>query len=277
MAPLLRVYAYLDKELIGVFAKWKPHRVFCTTSADHSDQPGGEFVVKFCQGRDGAAAMVSEVLCRGFLALGGISVLEAYTVEVSKNFADSWNLAPPPPGPIEAGIYFGTKFEEAAMPGPPTDVGQLRTPQEVVDVWAFDTWFCNLDRAEYGNTLLMPAGNDGKWQVIASDQSDCFCGATAFSDGSWKSRMRTRQQQEEGILLPQAIFSSGQKASVNAAIQKVRVAKAGFGAAAAQVPEEWWHHAQLDPQEIEAMLSFRLEQLPRILRPEQWEIEYGSQ
>ncbi len=91
MSPLPRVFAYRDHEPTIDLARWKPHKVYCTLRADHADQPGVLFVVKFCQGRRGAAAMVSEVVCRALLSYGGLSVLEAFTVFASPNFSYSWN------------------------------------------------------------------------------------------------------------------------------------------------------------------------------------------
>src|SRR6202020_1280642 len=158
MSSLPRVFAYRDHEPTIDLARWKPHKVYCTQRVDHVDQPGVLFVVKFCQGRKGAAAMVAEVVCRALLSYGGQRVLEAFTVSASRNFSFSWNANSACPFPIVPGLYFGTRFRDDVESGPPTRVNMVHTIEDIVDLWAFDSWLCNLDRATEGNMLLQPSG-----------------------------------------------------------------------------------------------------------------------
>lgn len=154
MPPLPRVYAYRDHGPIMEAARWKPRKVYCTQEPDHSDQPGVLCVVKLCQGLEGAAAMISEVVCRGIFQSGGIRVLDAKLVHASENFASSWRSTPGMPFEICAGLYFGTTHRGDVIAGPPPAFADVREPQEIVDIWVFDSWVCNLDRTTEGNLLM---------------------------------------------------------------------------------------------------------------------------
>jgi len=53
-------------------------------------------------------------------------------------------------------------------------------PARLLHLWVLDTWFNNIDRELHGNTLLEVAR--GQFDLIAADQSDCFCGAKIADD-----------------------------------------------------------------------------------------------
>ena len=62
-------------------------------------------VVKFRQGQDGSAALISEVLCTQLLAPGGIQVLDARLVHVSPPFATSYVTKTEIPYTIKAKVF----------------------------------------------------------------------------------------------------------------------------------------------------------------------------
>ena len=80
---MITVYAYRDNGWMSRLTRWKPRRVYCTEDANHRDEPGIEHVVKFRQGKIGAAALISEVVCGGLLAAGGVPALDGRLVSVS--------------------------------------------------------------------------------------------------------------------------------------------------------------------------------------------------
>ena len=275
MPPLDRVYAYRDQESMGP-TRWAPRKVYCTRTPDHQDAPGTLHVVKFCQGKHGAAAMISEVLCRELYRAGGIAVLDAFVVCASSSFADSWNGTPGLPFKINPGLYFGTRYLDDVMPGPPIPYADLEDPGQLLDIWVFDSWVCNIDRPVLGNLLMTPLGRKTRWRLIASDQSDCFCGSELFSNGEWRERMRTRPQ-AACVKIPEAIADNGGTVAIQNRIEKARVALASFGAAVDQVPPDWWELAKINPEVIEEALLGRLDDLPRVLNVEQWgEFDYGQ-
>lgn len=137
-------------------ACWKPRRVFCTEQPDHRDEPGVEYVVKFRQGPVGTAALISEVLCGSLLAAGGIAVLEGVLVAVSGQFAASYATKVEIPFAIDEGLHFGTVLRMDVENGPPLRIDDLAQPRELVDLWAFDSWLCNIDRELDGNTFSLP-------------------------------------------------------------------------------------------------------------------------
>lgn len=269
MSPLPRVFAYRDSEPTIEFARWSPHKVYCTERADHSDGPGRLFVVKFCQGRQGAAAMVSEVVCRSLLHYGGLQVLDAFTVFTSADFSESWNSNSASPFRIATGLYFGTSYREDVESGPPPRVSMVHNVGEIVDLWAFDSWFCNLDRKNEGNALLQPSGQGRTFTLIAADQSDCFCGSGSFSSDEWRNRMVSRPS-SEGLFVPEAIALSGGRWRVQEAIERVRSAFGHFDEALEDVPAEWWANSCVEPEHIRSALQDRLNRLRQILRTDEW-------
>lgn len=105
---MITVYAYRDNGWMSRLTRWKPRRVYCTEDANHRDEPGIEHVVKFRQGKIGAAALISEVLCGGLLAAGGVPALDVRLVAVSPQFAASCATKTEIPYVIQAGLHFGT-------------------------------------------------------------------------------------------------------------------------------------------------------------------------
>ena len=47
-----------------------------TLRANHADEPGNLYVVKFLQGQTGAAALISEVICTSLYRLAGLATLD---------------------------------------------------------------------------------------------------------------------------------------------------------------------------------------------------------
>jgi hypothetical protein len=250
--------------------RWKAHKVFCTTTVEQPDTPGIAYVVKFCQGRHGAAAMISEVLCAGIYTAGGIETLQPVAVHASPSFAESWNQNADSQSTIEPGLYFGTLFREDVLPGPPTSATQVDNLGQLFDIWVFDCWVCNIDRSVLGNVLMTPT-RKGKWKMIAADQSDCFCGSSHFGSQDWQERMLGRGR-SEGVLVPECIAFHAGVVGLGPRIEKCRVAMRSFGAAVDQVPPQWWVNAGIDPAHVEDTLWQRLERLHQVLNIE----EYGE-
>lgn len=175
--PLLsRVYAYRDAGPMGP-TRWAPRRTVCTSTEDHSDLPGEIYVAKFCQGAHGAAAMISEVVCRELFRAGGLQVLEAVIVEASQTFASSWNKNNESEGPIVPGLYFGTVLIPNVYGGPIESLEQIESPRHLSLIWLFDCLICNIDRNVRGNLISLPKGSPPKLRIVPSDNSDCFCGS----------------------------------------------------------------------------------------------------
>ena len=264
------VYAYRDDGWMSRRTRWRPRRVLCTELADHSDKPGVTYVVKFRQGRVGTAALISELVCTKLLAAGGVLVLDPRLVHVSREFAASYVTKAEIPYTIEVGLHFGTVLLSAVEDGPPPNVEVVAEPQDVVDIWAFDSWFCNIDRNNHGN-LLLSGGEHGRFRLIAADQSDCFCGAGYFADGSWRKKFETSRPAETVQFWQAAIVNAGGVAALQSAVAKVRAASSRVDEAIAAVPPAWWKLAGVDPRLIKGALDARLRRLPDILRIEQWE------
>ncbi len=275
MPPLDTVYAYRDDRSMGP-TRWKARKIFCTENDQHQDAPGQAYVAKFCQGRDGAAAMISEVLCAAMYRAVGVRVLDPVVIHVLPSFAESWNGTSNPDQAIAAGPYFGTRYLHDVMAGPPTSAQQVDSLGDLLDIWVLDSWVCNIDRLVPGNVLLK-LGRNQKWQVIASDQSDCFCGASSFGRANWSEGFVARGA-SEGIFVTEAIAAASGRAGLQVRIEKCRQALQSFGAGVDQVPPEWWERAQIeDPEQIEQALNLRLDRMQQVLSVEHYgEFDYGQ-
>ena len=199
------VHAYRDNGWMSRLTRWKPRRVYCAEDANHRDEPGIEHVVKFRQGKIGAAALISEVLCGGLLAAGGVPALDGRLVAVSPHFAASCATKTEIPYVIQAGLHFGTVLRPDVENGPPFRIDDLADPQELVDLWAFDSWLCNIDRELEGN-ILLALSPDGRFRLVAADQSDCLGGSGRFADGSWITVMANAQSRGNASVLPACYF-----------------------------------------------------------------------
>lgn len=266
--------------------RWQPRKTVCTQTREHTDLPGVLHVVKFCQGQIGAAAMISEVICHELYRAGGMHVLDAVIVEASEAFATGWNETlgtglidgvPEPPIRIVAGSYFGTVYISGVYDGPLASIEDVEKPEHLVLIWVFDCLVCNIDRAVRGNLILMPWGKDRKFRLIAADHSDCFCGSTEFSTGTWRELMIQRTR-VGGVLVPEAIQASGGEDGLLLAIQTARYALGGgLGEAFDHVPQEWWNFAHILPEQVEETLWNRLDALPRLIDTGFWRGDrYGN-
>jgi hypothetical protein len=212
--------------------------------------------------------MISEVVCRELLQLGGVFVLDALIVEASASFSASWNATPDMPFPIEPGPYFGTIFRDDVMSGPPTRFATVQDAEHLLRIWVFDSWLCNVDRENEGNLLMVPASN-GTVRLIAADQSDCFCGSESFATGNWRERMSTRPP-SECPFVAEAIASAGGAPGLRGAIARAVQAFERIEDAFEKVPAEWWARSVIDSRDISEELAQRLVKLPTVLDVDKW-------
>jgi hypothetical protein len=260
---LQTVYADRDDGPMSLLSRWQPRRVFCTEHADHADRPGTLHVVKFRRGPVGTAALISEVVCGHLLEEGGLRVLDRRLVEVSDGLARAFNVNPDRPYEIEPGLHFGTVLRSDVVDGPPLELAELADPQELLDVWAFDTLFCTTDRAVTGN-LLLEHDAAGKAHLIPADQSDGFGGAGRFADGTWRNVLDGHAAAAT-VPFYQAAILQLKARGLEQAIDKVRRAAAHVEEALAQVPPSWWAQAGIDPQEVRDRLGHRSRRLSEFL------------
>jgi hypothetical protein len=268
------VYAYRDDGFMANWSKWKPRRVECTNTWDHQNRPGRMFVVKYAREREGCACVISELICTQLLSELGIQTLTPFIVEVSAGFAASCNFKSDFPYKISAGPHFGTLLETDVENGPPLALGNLSRPFDLVLLWVADTWMGNIDRENEGNTLLKPA-TGGKYQVIAADQSDCFCGTSRFCGANFPEALMNKGTASAPKVLLEAIYSTGRKTGVEDAIDRVRQVKAKIPNILSSVPRVWWKGSRIEPTQLAEALYARSERLTGIINPETWGVPDG--
>lgn len=257
-------------------SRWKPHRVLCTTARDHTDRPGTLYAVKFCNGRSGAAAMISEVVCAHLFRAANIATLDTVLVRVSESFAGSWNSAAPQHLINSGSSYFGTVYRTDVGNGPPSRMDQVENPQQLIDIWVMDSLVCNLDRETEGNALLVPVGNSGRFRIVAADQSDCFCGSESFCAEDFRQRMAARPS-SDGIFVADAIGIMGGRRVVGQSIDRAVNSLNQLDAAFALVPEEWWQLSEIQRRDVSLALRNRADRLAAIVNLAAWgELDYGE-
>jgi len=266
------VYGYRDDGAQTMLSRWKPRRVFCTSQPDHSDEPGNLYVVKFLQNQAGAAALISELICTSLYTLAGIRTLDSAIVHVSQAFADSYLTKVEIPYQILMGDHFGTVHRSDVETAQTLTYDQLAAPSEILRLWVFDTLVNNVDRDIYGNVLLSLTGaNTQQFSVIASDQSDCFCGAGVFCSEEFIRTMRRRGQARSVSFLPTVIFNSGGATAIRTEIANARDSLEHIPDILREVPTRWWDISRIAPNDIQDVLEFRARRLEAILNPDAWE------
>ncbi len=268
------VHAYRDDGPMSLPTKWKPRRVECTKNQNHQDLPGEMFVVKYARGAEGCACAISELVCTQLLKQVGIRTLKPYVVRVSPSFAASCNFKTDFPYSISAGEHFGTLLETDVEDGPPPTINDLRDPWDLVQLWVADTWIGNVDRERNGNILLQHAGN-GKFDIIAADQSDCFGGASNLCSQQFTKIYLNRGTASAPKILPTAIAKCGGRPAVAQAITKVESVASILSGVVAGVPAAWLSGAAIQPGMLVNALQTRLSKLTEIVRPSQWEVPNG--
>lgn len=269
------VYAYSDYGPMAEMTRWKPRKVFSTVHADHSDRPGDLYVVKFMQGQAGAAALVSEVVCTSLFRLAGLPTLEPVIVRVTESYAASCRRKSEIPYAVVAGEHYGTVHRSDVEDGPPLGYDDLADPIQILWLWVLDTWVNNIDREKNGNILLSVTGS-GKFEVIAADQSDCFCGAATFCSPDFSNLMMGKGHAPSIPFWTEVIFKNGKSSAIRAAIERVRRCLSYIPQVIGYVPISWWQVSRIEPKSVEQALISRAGRLEDILKPSQWELPDGD-
>jgi hypothetical protein len=269
------VHAFRDDGPQDQKTKWKPRRVYCTADANHADAPGIPHVVKYASNRESAAALISEAVCTRLLSVGGLATLDPTIVRANSTFAASCNAKSDFPYRVLEGDHFGTILREDVEAGPPLEYDDIAEPFEIILLWVFDTWLCNIDREIYGNTLLK-AGKAGKFSIIASDQSDCFCGTGSFCSTEFAKAMAKKPAAPPLKLLVTAISNNGGPTAIRRAIARANATVGSVNQALGCAADTWWGLARIDPDEVAKVLVERASNLENILRPSQWGVPDGA-
>jgi hypothetical protein len=262
------VYAYSDYGWMNEKTRWKPRRVFCTIRSDHADKPGDLFVVKFLQEQQGAAALISEVVCTSLFRFAGIPTLEPVIVSASDNFAASYRGKSGLPYTVLKGKHFGTAHRGDVEAGPPLSYDEVAEPVQLIRLWVFDTWVSDIDREIQGNILLALSGSGFK--IIAADQSDCFCGSKNFCSREFTKLMSRAGTASSVRFLPTVIQRNGGPTAIRSAIKEVHDCMKHIATVLALVPSSWWRISRIDPSHVEQALISRAQRLEDILKPSQW-------
>lgn len=242
----------------------------CTSDEEHRNRPGEEYVVKYAQGPTGAAALISEVTSHALLEAGGVAHLTAAIVLVSDRLSQSYE-GTAVGYRVEPGHHFGTCHRLDVYPAPPASYEELADPAELVDIWVFDSWLMNVDRATHGNMLMYHKSSSPRWSLLPADQSDCLCGACELQSGRYFRHCADRGPAETfDDLLDRTLLEYGPQV-IRDSIDRVGNAVDELEHALDRVPAEWWHAAQVDRSALAECLRNRACGLLDIVNMEHWE------
>lgn len=281
MQPLPIVSAYKDDgSVVLVPTRWSPRKVLCKEKRLQSIGAERLYAVKYRQRGNPAsnAAAISEVVCHALLKIIGLRTLAAVLVEIGPELAYSYTQSGLLNYVVDDGLHFGTLLRRDFLPAEfKPDIApsweSLARPEELVSIWAADTWLMNLDRELYGN-ILMEQDQD-RWHLIASDQSDCFLGSASFADGSYLSRSRSYGAAPYLPMLERALYEKGPQPLQRIA-GLIRQAKDSLPEAIARVPPSWWEKAHIKPEDLMACLRQRADRIHALVELAKWEnIPYG--
>lgn len=262
------VRAYVDNGAMkGGLTRWGPRRVRCLRTLGDVEEPI-DCVVKYRRAGDAAAAStaatVSELICGRLLEAAEIPTLSRRLVHADGAFVASCNEKLP--YEIVPGDHFGSVHIIDVEDGPPPSLAHVSNCQRLIDIWAFDTLVCNIDRAVDGNMLIRPTNQE----LVAADQSDCFGGAVSFADGTWRAKLSANRAAPTVSFIIEAIFKAGAMTALSESIARVRGSLRQIGKAFEDVPSAWWSEIGTTPKEIDHALGARADRLERILDVEMY-------
>lgn len=235
------------------------------------------YVVKYRRLNNPAsnAAAISEVVSHALLKMIGLRTLDAALVEISPELAVAYARSGLLDRAIDGGLHFGTRFRSdfvpvdfAPIPSVPT-WEQMARPEELIAIWAADTWLMNLDREVFGNILMEPEGNGSVWHLIPADQSDCFLGAGSLADGSYQARSLTRGPAPYLPMLERALYEKGPE-PLQRMVRQIGEAKGRITEATALVPQDWWDKSGVKPGELTNCLHQRADRIHTLVELAKW-------
>jgi len=209
---------------------------------------------------ESTAACVSEVVCGALLCASSVRCAEPALVQVSEDLAGG--LTEIAGYEVVPGLHFGSLYVHVAATTVPQGV-DLVNPEDLVAIWYFDNWVCNMDRAVEGNVLYAA---EGGWRVVAIDHSDCFGGSSVLSR---EPLDRNVQQRSRPVSMPRDFANLVAPIAYQGLRQigrsKLHATRACIDDIVAQVPREWWSEIRNGPDDIVQFLEQRWQRVDAIL------------
>jgi hypothetical protein len=148
----------------------------------------------------------------------------------------------------------------------------MADPQELIAIWVADCWLMNLDREVEGNTRLI-ASADGKFHLLAADQSDCFLGSCSVADGSFLPRSKNQGAvafPDKQNFVDRAVLEFGCN-RLHATLDAISQVKGHLAGVMGLVPAAWWSQAGIAPDTIIQCLVERANRMRAIVNVERLE------
>lgn len=279
LQPLRTVSAYKDDgPVLAVPTRWCPRKVLCKETHTPQNVPERRYAVKYRRRGDPAssAAAISEVVSHALMKMIGLRTLDAVLVQIDVALSLSYGHSGKLDYAVDDGLHFGTLLRLDFQPGPPPRWEQIARPEELIAIWAADTWLMNLDRGVYGNILLEQEGSGSQWHLIPADQSDCFLGSLSLSDGFYRQRAQGHRSAPYLPMLERALYEKGPQ-PLQRMVSLIRQTKDRIPDAIARVPPPWWQNSGVRPDELTVCLRHRADQIHALVDLAHWEnLPYGS-
>lgn len=248
---------------------WQPIDLICEVT----EPSAAELVVrsKLVRSPVTAAVCVSEAVAHHILAVLGLTVADAYAVQVGSKFAQDLTNAYGYSPPVMAGRHWGTRLILDALETTlhESHLTLLSDPTDVFLVYLADVITAYGDRNTHGNVLLVPSPGGVHLKLLPIDQSDCFGGPETLSTSGALSSKRDRSFAEALPGMERLILDYG-TALIDNAVARVKQKSTEIISAAAAAPDEWYDRASANPDDVMEFLAYRLEHLETLARLELW-------
>jgi hypothetical protein len=279
LQPLRTVSAHKDDgPVLAEPTRWSPRKVLCKELDTQQNIFERRYAVKYRRLDTPAsnAAAISEVVSHALMKMIGLRTLDAVLVKIDSSLSVSYGQSGTLDYVVDDGLHFGTLLRLDFQPGPTPKWEQIARPEEIISMWAADTWLMNLDRSVYGNILLEQDGSGSRWHLIPADQSDCFLGSVSLSDGSYRQRAQSYKGAPNLPMLERALYEKGPQ-PLQRMVSLIRQAKDRVPEAIARVPPTWWQKSGVRPEELTGCLRQRADQIHALVDLAHWEnMPYGS-
>lgn len=251
--------------------RWRPRLTLCQSSLD-GVVTSERAIVKYRRCNLSSAANISELVSTLLLRRSGIKTVVPLLVYVDEDdvlkLRRSMDYVP------YEGVHYGSVFDPR-LQEVDTETWAfdlLWRPTEYAKLWVMDSLLMNHDRySSPGNARLgLPTDPNGKWRLIAVDQSDCFYGAGFLSDGTFREKCRQSTPVPWPGPMQRLIDDEGAQ-PLRMAIRAAEGAMEHLDKIVGLVPGEWWSHAGVRPEWIVGCLKDRCLRLADIVELRTWE------
>jgi len=255
--------------------RWAPVDIVCQGPAAEAEEDPPEILVRTKLVRDvqTAAVCLSEAISHRILHSMQVAVAEAFAVAVDAEFAASLTTQYGFETAVTPGRHWGTRFIADAV----EDVIReehfdlLADPEVLFVIYLADVVLGYRDRQTHGNILLVPAeSGHGRLDIVAIDQSDCFCGPDCLCSPVALADAARKGSYAQPFAGMERLVIGGGSELVDRLAERVLGNRDAIFAAVSVPPDEWYDRAGIEPDHVSEFLRYRVDNLEKLARLDYW-------